>query len=132
MGPSPFLLHTTQATLTQNFYLGIITGMSSFNTALILLFRDPYMASRYNIDIPASIFTQSIHLQQQGSFHTEQMLNYDTNIVAGITPGKGGQKFLDRVPIFNSIEEEGYVFGCICWIFCCHQKTKFFVRSDIV
>ena len=42
---------------------------------------------------------------KQGSFHTEQMLNYNTNIVAGITPGKGGQKFLDRVPIFNSIEE---------------------------
>ena len=40
---------------------------------------------------------------KQGSFHTEQMLNYNTNIVAGITPGKGGQKFLDRVPIFNSI-----------------------------
>ena len=33
------------------------------------------------------------------------MLNYNTNIVAGITPGKGGQKFLDKVPIFNSIEE---------------------------
>ena len=42
---------------------------------------------------------------KQGSFHTEQMLNYNTNIVAGITPGKGGQKFLDKVPIFNSIEE---------------------------
>ena len=42
---------------------------------------------------------------KQGSFHTEQMLNYNTNIVAGITPGKGGQKFLDQVPIFNSIEE---------------------------
>ena len=34
---------------------------------------------------------------KQGSFHTEQMLNYNTNIVAGITPGKGGQKFLDKV-----------------------------------
>ena len=42
---------------------------------------------------------------KQGSFHTEQMLNYNTNIVAGITPGKGGQMFLDQVPIFNSIEE---------------------------
>ena len=28
---------------------------------------------------------------KQGSFHTEQMLKYDTNIAAGITPGKGGQ-----------------------------------------
>ena len=42
---------------------------------------------------------------KQGSFHTEQMLNYNTNIVAGLTPGKGGQKFLDKVPIFNSLEE---------------------------
>ena len=41
---------------------------------------------------------------KQGSFHTEQMLKYNTNIVAGITPGKGGQNFMD-VPIFNSIEE---------------------------
>ena len=41
---------------------------------------------------------------KQGSFHTEQMLNYDTCIQAGVTPGKGGQDFLG-VPIFNSIEE---------------------------
>ena len=41
---------------------------------------------------------------KQGSFHTEQMLKYDTCIQAGVTPGKGGQNFLG-VPIFNSIEE---------------------------
>ena len=41
---------------------------------------------------------------KQGSFHTEQMLKYDTCIQAGVTPGKGGQDFLG-VPIFNSIEE---------------------------
>ena len=41
---------------------------------------------------------------KQGSFHTEQMLNYNTKIEAGITPGKGGQNFCG-VPIFNSIEE---------------------------
>lgn len=41
---------------------------------------------------------------KQGSFHTEQMLEYGTNIVAGVTPGKGGQdKF--GVPVFNSIAE---------------------------
>jgi len=40
---------------------------------------------------------------KQGSFHTEQMLQYNTNIVAGVTPGKGGQKF-QNVPIFDSIE----------------------------
>ncbi|WP_088539894.1 succinate--CoA ligase subunit alpha [Methanobrevibacter sp. 87.7] len=41
---------------------------------------------------------------KQGSFHTKQMLEYNTNIVAGVTPDKGGQDFLG-VPIFNSIEE---------------------------
>ena len=41
---------------------------------------------------------------KQGSFHTEQMLEYNTNILAGVTPGKGGQDFLG-VPVFNSIEE---------------------------
>lgn len=41
---------------------------------------------------------------KQGSFHTGQMLNYNTNIVAGVTPGKGGQN-LKGVPIFNTVEE---------------------------
>lgn len=40
---------------------------------------------------------------KQGSFHTEQMLQYNTNIVAGVTPGKGGQQF-QNIPIFDSIE----------------------------
>jgi succinyl-CoA synthetase alpha subunit len=41
---------------------------------------------------------------KQGSFHTEQMLNYNTRIVAGTSPGKGGQK-IGELPIYNSIEE---------------------------
>ena len=42
----------------------------------------------------------------EGQFHTRQMLDYGTNVVAGVTPGKGGQKTLDdRVPVFNSVEE---------------------------
>ena len=41
---------------------------------------------------------------KQGSFHTEQMLNYQTNIVAGTSPGKGGQTF-GNLPIYNSIEK---------------------------
>lgn len=41
---------------------------------------------------------------KQGSFHAEQMLKYNTNIVAGTSPGKGGQNF-DGLPIYNSIEE---------------------------
>jgi succinyl-CoA synthetase alpha subunit len=39
-----------------------------------------------------------------GSFHTQQMLAYGTNIVAGVTPGKGGQKF-EGVPIYENVTE---------------------------
>jgi succinyl-CoA synthetase alpha subunit len=38
----------------------------------------------------------------EGSFHTLQMLEYGTQVVAGVTPGKGGQKF-ENVPIFNTL-----------------------------
>lgn len=41
---------------------------------------------------------------RDGSFHTEQMIEYGTNVVAGVTPGKGGQKFQDKVPVFDSVE----------------------------
>ncbi len=41
----------------------------------------------------------------EGSFHTRQMIEYGTNIVAGVTPGKGGQKFDDKVPVFNTLNE---------------------------
>src|SRR4030042_664080 len=38
---------------------------------------------------------------RDGSFHTQQMLAYGTVVVAGVTPGKGGQRFEKAVPIFN-------------------------------
>jgi succinyl-CoA synthetase alpha subunit len=41
---------------------------------------------------------------KQGKFHTQLMLNYGTNIVAGVTPGKGGQEVYG-VPVFNKIKE---------------------------
>ena len=41
----------------------------------------------------------------EGSFHTRQMIEYGTNVVAGVTPGKGGQKFDDKVPVFNTLNE---------------------------
>ena len=40
----------------------------------------------------------------EGSFHGQQMIEYGTNVVAGVTPGKGGQEALG-VPVFNSIQE---------------------------
>jgi succinyl-CoA synthetase alpha subunit len=42
---------------------------------------------------------------RDGSFHTRQMMEYGTQVVAGVTPGKGGQRFEDRVPIFDTVEQ---------------------------
>ena len=42
----------------------------------------------------------------EGQFHSNHMLDYGTNIVAGVTPGKGGQQTLDKgIPVFNLVEE---------------------------
>jgi len=40
-----------------------------------------------------------------GAFHTRQMIEYGTNVVAGVTPGKGGIKFDDKVPVFDTVAE---------------------------
>jgi succinyl-CoA synthetase alpha subunit len=42
---------------------------------------------------------------RDGSFHTSQMIAYGTNVVAGVTPGKGGQQFESRVPIFDTVAD---------------------------
>jgi len=42
---------------------------------------------------------------RDGSFHARQMIDYGTQVVAGVTPGKGGQKFEGTVPIFNTVQE---------------------------
>ena len=40
---------------------------------------------------------------RDGSFHTKQMMEYGTHVLAGVTPGKGGQKFENNVPVFNTV-----------------------------
>ncbi len=51
----------------------------------------------------------------QGRFHTEQMLAYGTKIVAGTTPGKGGQEVLG-IPVFNTVKEAKEKTGANCSI----------------
>src|SRR4026207_2160141 len=47
-----------------------------------------------------------------GAFHTRQCMEYGTNVVAGVTPGKGGQKFDDEVPVFDTVAEARRETGC--------------------
>jgi succinyl-CoA synthetase alpha subunit len=42
---------------------------------------------------------------REGSFHARQMLEYGTSLVAGVTPGKGGQRFEGKVPVFDTVAD---------------------------
>ncbi len=55
------------------------------------------------IDKDTKVLVQGI-TGSEGSFHTKQCMAYGTNIVAGVTPGKGGQKMED-VPVFNTVKQ---------------------------
>ena len=58
------------------------------------------------IDKNTTLIVQGI-TGRDGSFHTKQMIEYGTQVVGGVTPGKGGQKFEDKVPIFNTVARGG-------------------------
>src|SRR6202046_3025764 len=52
-----------------------------------------------------------------GSFHAKQMIEYGTNVVAGVTPTRGGEKFENKVPVFDTVaravKETGADTSCI-------------------
>jgi succinyl-CoA synthetase alpha subunit len=56
------------------------------------------------IDNATTLVVQGI-TGRDGSFHTKQMLEYGTKVVAGVTPGKGGQQFEGSVPVFNTVAD---------------------------
>jgi len=56
------------------------------------------------VDRSTKVIVQAI-TGGEGSFHTKQMLEYGTQVVAGVTPGKGGQKFENQVPIYDTVKE---------------------------
>ena len=56
------------------------------------------------VDETTRVLVQGI-TGKEGSFHARGCMAYGTNVVAGVTPGKGGTMFDDKVPVFNSVEE---------------------------
>ena len=56
------------------------------------------------IDKSTRLLVQGI-TGRDGSFHTRQMIEYGTEVVGGVTPGKGGQTFDEKVPIFNTVHQ---------------------------
>ena len=47
-----------------------------------------------------------------GAFHAKGCMEYGTNVVAGVTPGKGGQMFEGKVPVFDTVYEARKQTGC--------------------
>jgi succinyl-CoA synthetase alpha subunit len=56
------------------------------------------------IDENTNVLIQGI-TGNEGTFHATQMIEYGTKVVGGVTPGKGGQKFQEQIPIFNTVAE---------------------------
>ena len=55
------------------------------------------------IDKNTKLLVQGI-TGREGQFHTQTMIEYGTNVVGGVTPGKGGQEIFG-VPVFNTVKE---------------------------
>ena len=70
---------------------------------------DIYEILRGQKDENGNYQKQSVIVQgitgKYGSAHAKLMMEYGTNVAAGVTPGKGGQKFEDKIPIFEKVSE---------------------------
>ena len=75
------------------------------------------------IDEKTRVVVQGI-TGNEGLFHTRQMVEYGTKVVAGVTPGKGGQK-IDDIPVFNTVAEAVKASAGVrvrtpgCWLVTC-------------
>lgn len=49
-----------------------------------------------------------------GAFHAKNCMDFGTNVVAGVTPGKGGQLFEGKVPVFDTVAEAKKSYGLQC------------------
>ena len=56
------------------------------------------------VDNDTRVLVQGI-TGREASFHTRKCIEYGTNVVAGVTPGKGGTRWEEEVPVFNSVEQ---------------------------
>jgi succinyl-CoA synthetase alpha subunit len=64
------------------------------------------------VDKDTRVLVQGI-TGREGQFHTQQCVAYGTRVVAGVTPGKGGQK-MDNIPVFNTVNEAVRETGANC------------------
>jgi succinyl-CoA synthetase alpha subunit len=64
------------------------------------------------VDSQTRVLVQGI-TGKEGQFHTRQCIAYGTKVVAGVTPGKGGQ-YMDEVPVFNTVKEAVKATGANC------------------
>ena len=83
-----------------------------------------FLASRLFPRLPAFLIFMSVLVDKNtrlvvqgitgsaGAFHTRQCMDYGTNVVAGVTPGKGGQMFDGKVPVFDTVWEARQKTGC--------------------